>query len=159
MAAPMHDLQLVRTKAQRAVHRARELHDSASRLHLLTRRRLEYAEAVRATATATCQNLVRGRCAAPEIGSFRVEGQLDGNPSWALWDGTTLVVDDELVRVARIVVDLGEQFVHPADESIVVPASLDEPGLAMMLTFMRALTTITNVELGVPGTSRTGPVR
>ena len=80
---------------------------------------------------------------------FVVRGVMDGHPSVAHWRNGTLDAEPELIRRAEIVVAMGETFWSEDDPSHVVMASLKGGGYDVMLTVMRAFTTVTSVELPV----------
>lgn len=68
--------------------------------------------------------------------AFRLEGVVAGQPVEAHWSDAGLVVSEELLTRADLVVRLGEQFAHPDGSTI--SASLTDGPLRALLTVMRA---------------------
>ena len=68
--------------------------------------------------------------------AFRLEGVVAGQPVEAHWTDTGLVVSEELLTRADLVVRLGEVFAHPDGSTI--SASLTDGPLRALLTVMRA---------------------
>lgn len=80
---------------------------------------------------------------------FVVRGVVDGRPCVARWSDGRLTADAALMRRAEIVVALGEQFVDHDDPSSVIPAGLESPRGAVLLTVVRAFSQVTAVELSL----------
>jgi hypothetical protein len=68
--------------------------------------------------------------------AFRLEGVVAGHPVEAQWSDAGLVVSEELLTRADLVVRLGEEFAHPDGSTIT--ASLSDGPLRALLTVMRA---------------------
>jgi hypothetical protein len=87
----------------------------------------------------------------PTCPEFTIEGVLDGRPTVARWLDGQLDAEPELLRRAHVVVALGEEF-SCEDGPHGLRASIDDGGVALLLTLMRALTEVTSVdmELTVP---------
>ena len=80
---------------------------------------------------------------------FTVRGILDERLTTAHWSPGFLDCEPELVRRAQVVVSLGETFASVEVPGEVVEASLEQPPIAVLLTIMRALSTVTAVDLSL----------
>jgi hypothetical protein len=83
-----------------------------------------------------------------DLGAFTLCGEIDGTlvrAAWSAADG--LECSPALLERARVVVGLGETFAghHGGPRRA---ATLDGPRTAMLLTLMRACTTVISVEAG-----------
>jgi hypothetical protein len=85
----------------------------------------------------------------PEEAWFTVRGIVDGVPTVARWSPTYLDCDGELLRRATVIVALGESFTTPSAAGQVVHASLDAPPIAVLLTIMRAFSSVNAVDLSL----------
>jgi hypothetical protein len=77
---------------------------------------------------------------------FEIEGQVDGRPCSAKWTGHRLEADPELLHRAWVVVALGDTFGY-GDGRPELEASLDDEGVAMMLTLVRAFSEVAVVRV------------
>lgn len=80
---------------------------------------------------------------------FTVRGILDDRLTTAHWAPGFLDCEPELARRAEVVVALGETFSSLEVPGEIVPASLEQPPIAVLLTIMRALSTVTAVDLSL----------
>jgi hypothetical protein len=77
---------------------------------------------------------------------FEIEGDVDGRPCSAKWTGHRLEADPELLHRARIVVAMGDTF-GCGEGRPDLEASLDDDGVAMMLTLVRAFSGVAVVRV------------
>lgn len=79
---------------------------------------------------------------------FRLEGVIDGEPVVAVMRADGLMADDALLQRADITVALGEEFEY--EDGSVLPASLEGPPTAILLTLIRACdrTLLLEMDLG-----------
>ena len=102
-------------------------------------------------ASATVRGGVRSGRRRPPSGKpwFTVRGILDGRPTTAHWAPGFLDCEPELARRADVVIALEETFRSVEVPGAVVRASLEGPPIAVLLTIMRALSTVTAVDLSL----------
>ena len=81
--------------------------------------------------------------------AFRLEGVVAGQPVVAQWTGDGLVVSEELLTRADLVVRLREEFAHPCGS--IITASLTDGPLRALLTVMRACDVVHFVSLDLAG--------
>ena len=83
--------------------------------------------------------------------AFRLEGVVAGQPVVAQWTDAGLVLSEELLTRADLVVRLGEVFAHPDGSTIT--ASLTDGPLRALLTVMRACAVVhfASIDLAAEG--------
>ena len=95
--------------------------------------------------------------------AFRLEGVVAGQPVVAQWNEDGLLVSEELLTRADLVVRLGEVFSHP--DGSIITASLTDGPLRALLTVMRACDVVhyASVDLateeGAAGGTSPGPAQ
>ena len=84
------------------------------------------------------------------LAGFRIEGDVDGVRSVATFRGGRLTCSAELAARAQVVVAMGETF-DCDGEGDPIEASLDGSSTALMLTLMRAFSSIDAVQISSGG--------
>ena len=78
---------------------------------------------------------------------FTVRGIVDGRTTRAQWAPGHLDCDHQLMQRAEVVVAMGERFSTPWSPAASLPASIEGPPVAVLLTVMRAFSRVTSVDL------------
>jgi hypothetical protein len=78
---------------------------------------------------------------------FTVRGFVDGRLTSAHWWPGRLDCDQDVLQRMQVVVGMGECFIPPWEPGASIRASLDGPPVAVLLTLMRAFSSVTSVDL------------
>jgi hypothetical protein len=138
-----------RRRAARAVAVAVDVHARAVDVYAWAQRvRLDSVDArARRRGPARAETAVGSDNDHP-VRAFRVEGVVDGVPTHARWSARGLECSPTLLQRIEIIVAMGETF-DPGGGRPPVEASLDGPLKAVLPTVIRALSSVTSIELSV----------